>query len=320
MDSEYIQALRYKLQKRLKRLNSADWNAFHSSLKQAWGFLQENEITKAILEDLEHRSQTEQGPADDSLGGTPNFGETEREHDGISYWIIKKAALGEGRDILTLGHALERSSTKHADAVEAFRVNYLEPLFDYIDEHIDDRRSILALLKKYKHRCEWFHRAQLYDKFKDDTGHGERNLAKAMYEYLHDQGIEFHVEPESASGRVDLISTQTGRDRLIADAKLFNPGRGQDLNYLSKGFRQVYEYTKDFDELFGYLVIFKTGPDDLSVQTKHQEGAVPFVTHNNKTIFLLVIDIYEDPAPASKRGKIKAHELTPDLLVAALGA
>lgn len=320
MDSEYLQAFRYKLQKRLKRLNSADWQYFHSALKQAWGFLHENEITRAVLEDLERRSIEFEKFADETIAGSANVGESEREHDGICYWVIKKVVQsGNGRVVATIGHSLDRSSTKHSDAVETFRITYLESLFDYVDEHIDDRRSILALLRKYKQRCEWFHRARLFALFKDDTGSGERNLASALYEYLHDQGMDFHIEPESASGRVDLISIQTGRDRLVADAKLFNPDRGQTPAYIAKGFRQVYEYTRDYNETFGYLVIFKTCAEDLAIPTAAQEGGVPFLTHNNKIIFFLVIDIYDHPESASKRGQLKTYELAPDQLVAALG-
>ena len=204
------------------------------------------------------------------------------------------------------------------DYIETFRLEYVEPLFDYIDEQIDDKRSTLALLKKYKHRCEWFHRAELFARFKDDTGHGEKKLAHSLYEYLHDQGVQFHIEPQSASGRIDLISAQSGRDRLVADAKLFNPGRGQDRGYIINGFRQVYEYTKDFNESFGYLVIFKTCEQDLAIPTQHQESAIPFITHNNKTIFLMVIDIFDYPEPASKRGKLQAYEITPKQFVESL--
>ena len=107
-----------------------------------------------------------------------------------------------------------------------------------------------------------------------------------------------------------MITSQTGKDRLVADAKLFNPERGQDRGYLVKGFRQVYDYTKDFNESFGYLVIFKTCEQDLSIPTQHQESSVPFVIHNNKTIFLLVIDIFDYPESASKRGKLKTYEIT----------
>ena len=176
----------------------------------------------------------------------------------------------------------------------------------------------LVLLNKFKHRCEWFHRAEMFDCFKEDTGQGEKTLARNLYEYLHDQGVQFHVEPESASGRIDLISAQRGRDRLVADAKLFNPQRGQDRAYIAKGFRQIYDYTKDFNEPFGYLVLFKTCEQDLSITTLRQESCVPFVTHNNKTIFLLVVAIYDYEASASKRGKLRAYEITPEQLIASL--
>jgi hypothetical protein len=192
-------------------------------------------------------------------------------------------------------------------------------LFDYIDEQIDDKRMTLVLLKKFKHRCEWFHRSEMFERFKDDTGKGESILATRLYQYLHDQGAQFHIEPQSASGRVDLISAQAGKDRLVADAKLFNPERGQDRGYIVKGFRQVYEYTKDFIEPFGYLVIFKTCEQDLSIPTEHQESSVPFITHNNKTIFLVVIDIFDYSASASKRGKLQAYEITPQQFVESLG-
>jgi hypothetical protein len=218
---------------------------------------------------------------------------------------------------IQVGHCLSHSG-KHDDAIEAFRLAYIEPLFDYIDEQIDDKRMVLVLLKKFKHRCEWFRRAGMFTRFKEDTGQGEKLLARDLYEYLHDQGLQFHVEPESASGRIDLISAQTGKDRLVADAKLFNPERGQDRGYIIKGFRQVYDYTKDFNESFGYLVIFKTCEQDLAISTQHQESSVPFIIHNNKTIFLVVIDIFDYPESASKRGKLQAYEITPQQFVESL--
>jgi hypothetical protein len=48
-----------------------------------------------------------------------------------------------------------------------------------------------------------------------------------------DDKKEFHIEPESASGRPDLISAQTGKDRLVADVKVFNPERGQNTAYIT---------------------------------------------------------------------------------------
>jgi hypothetical protein len=318
MDSEYIQFVRYKLQKRLKRLNTAAYPAFHSTLLQTWGFLQENEITKGVLDDLERRSLEHEALADMTVSSKPQLPDSEAENDGHCYWVVKKCALSsDGRIEMNIGHYLT-SGTKYDECIEAFRELYVEPLFDYLDEHIDDKRMVLTLLRKYKHRCEWFRRRTLRDMFRLDTQRGEKLLASDLYEYLHDQGIEFHIEPSSASGRIDLVSAQTGNDRLVADAKIFNPEGSQTTAYLAKGFRQIYDYTKDYDEPFGYLVIFKTCAEDLSIAMPKQESSMPFFTHNNKTIFFVVVDICEYDETASKRGKLKSYELSSEELVDAL--
>ena len=77
-----------------------------------------------------------------------------------------------------------------------------------------------------------------------------------------------------------------------------------------------YQYTKDYNDSFGYLVVFKTCREDLSVIT-HAIGtpAFRFLPTNNKTIFVLVIDIFDYPAPASKRGRLKSYELLEENLV-----
>jgi len=39
-----------------------------------------------------------------------------------------------------------------------------------------------------------------------------------------DQGLGLSIEPTSTPGEADLISAQTGDDRLVADVKIFEPG------------------------------------------------------------------------------------------------
>lgn len=318
MDSDYLQFIRYKLQKRLKRLNMAnDVPIFSSMLLQCWKFLQDNAVAKGILDDLERRFPDSKREVDLALEGALHFGESEDEHCGIAYWTLKTCATCEDgpERIHTIMHRFDGNGP--VDYLEGFRAAFVEPLFDYLDEHIDDQRMILTLLKKYKHRCEWFRRSELYEACKAETQKGERILAYDLYEYLHDQGLQFHMEPESASGRVDLISAQTGRDRLVADTKIFNPGGGQSISYLAKGFRQVYDYTRDYNEQFGYIVIFKTCEEDLSIQTQFQESSIPLMVHNHKAIFLLVIDIFPYDKSASKRGTLKTHEITAEDLIKA---
>ena len=192
---------------------------------------------------------------------------------------------------------------------EYFVETFVEPLFDYIDEQIDDHRTTLALLRKYKHRVEWFFRNELRKRFEADTRKGEKILAMDLYAYLHDQGLDFSIEPSSISGEADLISAQTGTERLVADVKIFDPERSKGISYICSGFNQVYQYTKDYNAPFGFLVIFKTCREDLAVCARGQDSSVPYFTHNNKTIFILVIDIFDYPESASKRGHLKSHEL-----------
>ena len=85
MDSEYIQFIRYKLQKRLKRLNIATQESFRPALVQTWAFLQSNEITKGILDDLERRAPEAKAWAESVLANKKVFGENELENDGIAY-------------------------------------------------------------------------------------------------------------------------------------------------------------------------------------------------------------------------------------------
>ena len=131
-----------------------------------------------------------------------------------------------------------------------------------------------------------------------------------LYEYLYDQGIYFSIEPTSASGEADAVLSQSGEEPLIADVKIFNPNKGKSKDYIAKGFRQVYDYTLDYNEPIGYLVIFKTSEEELKFSLPHSSHSTPFVEHNNKTIYFIVIDIHSYDTTASKRGKLKFIEFT----------
>jgi hypothetical protein len=316
MHWQCTQQIREQLERRLQRLRGVPAKIFHAALRQTLAFLQGNEIVNGILADLERRNPMALQAAKQTRIGALMAARNEAENAAICYVRIKDCARLIVPDIELEDGGYITDSRETPLRIEAFRVTFVEPLFGYIQEQIDDSRMMLALLKRYKYRCELFRRSDLLQEYKANTRQGERVLAYDLYEYLHEQGVDIHIEPKSASGRVDLISAQSGPDRLVADAKIFNPSRGQGRAYLIKGFRQVYEYTKDYNEPFGYLVIFKTCEQDLSIPTAHQESTVRLIMHNNKTIFLLIIDIFGYQAPASRRGKLEAYEITPEQLCA----
>jgi len=314
MHVEYIQHLRHKLQKRFRRLNSAGHQTFHVMLKQFMAFIYTQPVFIGIFEDLEHRNPAASKNADRILNKEALCGENEDEHAGISLHVIKKCITLDDPHV-EMNIAARYRVFETAERLDFFRETFVEPIYEYLDEQLDDQRAILALLRRYKHKSEWFQREVLYDLWEKNTGSGEKSLAYHLYEYLHDQGIDFSIEPTSASGKPDLISAQDSKDPLIADAKIFCPEKGKDKSYLAKGFNQIYQYTLDYNQPFGYMIIFKTSPDDLKFVLPEQEQSTPFLVHNHKTIYFMTIDIYPHEKSASQRGVLKTMEITVDDLV-----
>jgi hypothetical protein len=316
MNSEYVQNLRYKLQKRVRRLNSTGFSTFHNALTIFWKFLDSHSIFRGICDDLLARAADANDIAlricekqESLLVGT------ERGQAAMSYCVIRWCIQSENPDSEIHVGRLYVRDPQHNEKIRAFRDQFLEPLYEYIDEQLDDQRAVLALLRRYKHKCEWFARDVIFNRWRDDTKWGERGLAQHLYEYLHDQGIDLHIEPQSASGEADLIARQKTDDPLIADAKIFDPDRSKGKAYIASGFAQVYRYTVDHNEPFGYLIVYLTGKHDLRFSLKEKAQSTPFIVHNNKTIFLMTIDIFPHEESASKRGPLAPVEITEEDLI-----
>ena len=170
MNGEYIQNLRYKLQRRVRRLNSMGHPVFHFLLKQFWGFLKSYPVFIGILEDLEHRCSEMESKSVEIIGGKALVFGDEMENAAVSYFVIKKCVESEKQIIeANVGRMYDPGSSKHDDSLECFKEIFLEPLYDYLDEHLDDQRAILALLQHYKHKCEWFQREELLKLWKCNT-------------------------------------------------------------------------------------------------------------------------------------------------------
>lgn len=317
MDTNYVQNLRYKLQKRMRRVNSAEHQVLHAVLKQFWGFIHSYPVFVGILEALEHCIPDDiRGPAINIPSGglrEPFYPEDEKGVVALSYLVLKDCIERDSKDTeIKIGLGYDDTNSL-STATDLFKSFFVEPLYDYLDEQLDDQRAILALLRKYKHKCEWFQRDKLFELWKNNTQKGERLLAMHLYEYLHDQGLDFSIEPQSISGEADLVAAQKSDDPLIADVKIFNAPNKK--SYIAKGFTQIYRYTRDYSEPFGYLIIFNTSNSDLKLVLSHQEQSTPFVVYNGKTIFMLTIDIYPIEATASKEGKLETVQITEKDLV-----
>ncbi len=326
MNADLIQTYRYNLQKRVRRLaGTRSDQRYLMTLRQFWHFLNGNPFYQGILDDLRARNPDAVPSAEKIANGSEAFGpQTEEQHAALALALVQacvdsKDVTGNG-PIFDLSYRLGRVDGGAVGGyVEQFHELLTEPLYEYLDEYLDDRRAVLGFLIRYKHRCEWFHGDRLHDLWTNDLRRGEKRLTADMYEYLYEQGLEFTIEPWSVSGEADLVSTQVGENRLVADAKIFDPEKGKSTAYIATGFNQVYTYTQDYNESVGYLIVFQTGDSALQLSLPDTVSSVPFVVHNNKTIFILIIDIRPGLESASRRGKLTAVPMSQADFITASG-
>lgn len=315
MDPQLVQNLRYKLQKRVRRLNSASYGVFDSTVRQFWGFFDANLVYVAMADRLKAQFPNVGADVDRIFAGEGLTGETDDEAAALGYEVMRRIVNADMSRIHMIARGYGSAST-HNEAIEIIRDIFLEPFYEYVDEHLDDQRAMLALLLRYKYRSEWFHRERLWTLTQTEPQRAEKLLALDLYTFLYDQGIDFSIEPSSLTGEVDLIGAQDSKDPLLADTKIFD-GEVRGKNYLRKAFNQIYTYTQHHNEPFGYLVIFKTTDKDLRFSLTTLSD-VPVLIYNHKTIFLLTIDIYAYPKPVSQRPPIRATEITEEELIATI--
>ncbi len=240
MDHLFTQNLRYKLQKRVSRLNAVDDQAlFFITLTQLFLFFDRQPIFMGIVETLLTKFPYIEKTVEEifSEQGRAIYGNSEEESAAIGYLFLKR--IIENTDSLFDICYKYRHTGDGSESLDAIKEIFIEPLYEYVDENLDDQRAMLALLMRYKHRCEWFHKAKLWD-CSNIERQAEKLLSLDLYSYLYDQGIDFMIEPSSITGEIDLISAQNSDDPLLLDAKVFDgDGRGKSYGGFNSLVQQV---------------------------------------------------------------------------------
>lgn len=303
MDSNYLQQQRFLLQKKVKRLNSCDYKLFHSLYVQFWGYLQGHSLFTGVLQKLFAEAPPYGEEVDQASKGKVFQWQTEREAVHFNFRIMEYCARQpldhtNGPEVM-IGRGIN-SGPKLYDMLEGFRDAYLEPFYEFLDEALDGQAAVLSLLLKYKRHVEWFERDEV--RALVEKG-GERTVAKHMYAYLFNQGLEFHIEPQSVSGEADLVAPE-----LVLDAKLFDgDSAGHGKRYMLRGVNQLLTYTRDFMQQVGYLVVYRTCPEDLQFSFARSDMLVPYIVIDGRIIYFLVVDVCDHATSASKRGTLKTH-------------
>jgi hypothetical protein len=319
MNTQIIQNLRHKLKKRFERLKSVKGNFFIPSLKQFWTFFHSNPTYVEITDLLLVSFPEVQTSVKSIFQGETIEAKSEEEAAAIGYAVLRKIILNNGKlhkliEPYRFPVSYDKEDSIDNHILEVIRSVYLEPLYQYVDEKLDDQGAILSLLLRYKHRSEWFYQDKLFKLTEDDTQNAEKSLALDLYSYLYDQGLDFSFEASSPRGKIDLIASQGSDDPLLADTKIFD-ANNRGKKYLLKGFRQIYTYTQQYNEPFGYLIIYKITDKDLEFSLEKPSRNIPVITYNHKTIFFITIDIYPHSKPVSKRDPLKAVSITEGELI-----
>ena len=310
-----IQNIKLELNTSFRTVTNSNYNTYVNNLIRFYNRLAQIEIVSYKLDEIEKKYSSIEEHASEYIKTSERV-QTYNTHEenAVLCWFILKKVINDsevGTEDLVRNIVTSYFSDEYGlDVIySSFSQYIVEPVYNFIISSLNDTNLILSILIKYKHKAEWFKKDFLYQLFESDTQRGEANLSYNLYEYLFDQGIEFHIEPKAESGRPDLIESQTGHDRLVADVKIFDIVKSKGKSYIISGFNQVYTYTKTYNNSLGYLVIFKTCETDLSLNFTNKENSTPYITHNGKTIFFIVIDIFQYETTASKRGRAEAIEI-----------
>lgn len=197
---------------------------------------------------------------------------------------------------------------------------YVDPLINYVYDQLNEGSAVLYLLEKYKKRCEWFYKENLWNLYEKSGGTQEKVLDHDLRKFLFDQGIDYpFATPSSPSGEADVIGLLHTDDPLVLEVKIFDRKKNYGKDRIIDGFRQIVSYSNDYNKPIGYLLVFNMDVAEVDIVTKQNDNRWPSrVVLAGKTYFIIFVNIPPlNTETASKRGKIDKVVLREEELTSA---
>lgn len=315
--------LRSDLQTRKQRVFRADDSTFLLELRGFFDFLKGKPLLRGLIEEL-------------NLGGTeftkdnilqlgPDIPDSEIQRVKHCFGVLNYCVTLQESEfsdftvrlcsrISGIGTRLGAGGNVRSAAIKLFRDTLFLPFYEYLDEHIEDYGIIIYLLQRFKFRTEIFDREYIYKLYESDPKRSESLLDREVRKFLFDQGIDYPLStPLSSSGRTDIVADLHTEDPLVLEIKILDLDREYDKAYIRKGFRQIYDYTNDYNKNVGYLLIFNASEVDLNFNLKSKSETR--IELDEKTFYIVVVDIYPDTVPSSKKGKLKLYTIEESFLL-----
>lgn len=205
----------------------------------------------------------------------------------------RMARRGEDLDRVLYDRNAGTDAHAHVEKLAEELKGQVERVHEELRLRIGTRRSLVALLDRYKARCEWHDRARLR-KVSSDAGRGAEDALTAEFaRWLFDQGLSPLTKPLIAGLQPDLLEP-------YVEAKRYKGG-ANDRRHIVQGMWQLHDTVsalrgtpREVAEAF-FVVFREDGPRYVLPDTVRGEGW---------TVFLRLIDI----APAVASGSRQRHQ------------
>ena len=311
-----LRNLRIQVQQRRSRLHRSTHEYYDAELLYTFQFLNKNAYTRNLLTTIESNTDVDfdewVGQLGSAYGVGVQFPRTEAGKAKVCLGILRHC-VAKDTNSNALGWARYFSDKSNFNEnLSEFTSAVIDPLFNYLDDEIDEIGNVLYVIERFKLKAEWFKRSEFYSLYENDTSTGEKNLDRELRSYLFDGGIDYPFsEPGSPSGKADIVAMLGSEDPLVLEVKVFDPRRNRNKAHIRQGFHQALKYASDYNQDTGYLVIFNCSKNPLLV-SQNETPVTEFPTrvfYASKSFFVIPIDINPDAESASKENPANRQNL-----------
>lgn len=312
--------LQIGLRERYRRLYKAHWQSIENELAYFVTWVEQQPSLTAILD----AAATAAGDFDPAVWFEENFDfqryawpPTEPQRAVLLWHLVRRWASSDNGDAWRDMNCFATNTNKLPDIVRAGVEYGIEPLINYLEEHVGQAGDLIHLFARFQRRVEWFDRSELWARYTADTRVGEEVYDEHLRRYLFDQGVDYPFsQPDSPSGTADVVGDLDTDDPLICEVKLFD-GDQYTPAYLGKGVQQAISYAKDYGKADAYLVVFNLSDRGLELPTDDEPKNWPPRLHvDGVTVHLIGIRAKPPTKSASKQGKPEPRAVSRSQLVA----
>lgn len=303
MNTDRLTILRDNLERRYERLVAADGNHVDRMLVSLWQHLQRDPITQGILASLLEDKQAEV-IADNTLDAPL---QNRPPHDDVTDLAVqchlwKLVAADPDRahqNVANLVHHYYYCSASGEREHDNIKAHLAGRVIDHVIERLSDQSLLFGTLVRYRVRSEVYNRSGLQALYDNGSGEAEKRLKSDLYLYLHDQGIDFVIEPEIDNSTLDVLATPCG-DKKVVEVKVFDDGNRTKAK-VAQGVIQTRGYARQHGVSRAYYVTYSMSQKHLVFEAPTVLPHLYEIRFSDSVVYALVVNIATPTESVSKR-------------------